>query len=76
MNQNQQTCIILLAKFPIHGYGKNPFCSRHLGMEGAVHMARKLLLHSIEQAVATGFTVERCVTPAPTDLMLANAWFA
>ncbi|MCG3871571.1 TIGR04282 family arsenosugar biosynthesis glycosyltransferase [Psychrobacter sp. Ps7] len=38
-----------------------------LGIEGAAQMAHKLLLHSIEQAVATGFTVELCVSPAPTD---------
>ena len=38
-----------------------------LGIEGAAQMGHKLLLHSIEQAVATGFTVELCVSPAPTD---------
>ena len=38
-----------------------------LGIEGAAQMAHKLLLHSIEQAVATGFTIELCVSPAPTD---------
>ncbi|MGP4971137.1 TIGR04282 family arsenosugar biosynthesis glycosyltransferase [Psychrobacter aquimaris] len=66
MNQNQQTCIILFAKFPAQGRVKTRL-QPALGMEGAVHMARKLLLHSIEQAVATGFTVELCVSPAPTD---------
>ena len=66
MNQNQQTCIILFAKFPAQGRVKTRL-QPALGMEGAVQMARKLLLHSIEQAVATGFTVELCVSPAPTD---------
>lgn len=38
-----------------------------LGVEGAVHMVRKLLLHSLEQAFVKGFTVELCVSLAPTD---------
>ena len=66
MNQNQQTCIILFAKFPAQGMAKTRL-QPALGIEGAAQMARRLLLHSIEQAVATGFTVELCVSPAPTD---------
>ena len=66
MNQNQQTCIILFAKFPAQGMAKTRL-QPALGIEGATQMAHKLLLHSIEQAVATGFTVELCVSPAPTD---------
>ncbi|WP_372886581.1 TIGR04282 family arsenosugar biosynthesis glycosyltransferase [Psychrobacter sp.] len=66
MNQNQQTCIILFAKFPAQGMAKTRL-QPALGIEGAAQMARKLLLHSIEQAIATGFTVELCVSPAPTD---------
>ena len=66
MNQNQQTCIILFAKFPAQGMAKTRL-QPALGIEGAAQMAHKLLLHSIEQAVATGFTVELCVSPAPTD---------
>ncbi|WP_201534728.1 TIGR04282 family arsenosugar biosynthesis glycosyltransferase [Psychrobacter immobilis] len=66
MNQKLQTCIILFAKFPAQGMAKTRL-QPALGIEGAAQMARKLLLHSIEQAVATGFTVELCVSPAPTD---------
>lgn len=66
MNQNQQTCIVLFAKFPAQGMAKTRL-QPALGIEGAAQMAHKLLLHSIEQAVATGFTVELCVSPAPTD---------
>ena len=65
MNQNQQTCIILFAKFPAQGMAKTRL-QPALGIEGAAQMAHKLLLHSIEQAVATGFTIELCVSPAPT----------
>ena len=66
MNQKPQTCIILFAKFPAQGMAKTRL-QPALGVEGAAQMARRLLLHSIEQAVATGFTVELCVSPAPTD---------
>lgn len=66
MNQNQHTCIIIFAKFPAQGMAKTRL-QPALGIEGAAQMARRLLLHSIEQAVATGFTVELCVSPAPTD---------
>ncbi|MGP5213347.1 TIGR04282 family arsenosugar biosynthesis glycosyltransferase [Psychrobacter immobilis] len=66
MNKKSQTCIILFAKFPAQGMAKTRL-QPALGIEGAAQMAHKLLLHSIEQAVATGFTVELCVSPAPTD---------
>ena len=65
MNKKSQTCIILFAKFPAQGMAKTRL-QPALGIEGAAQMAHKLLLHSIEQAVATGFTVELCVSPAPT----------
>ena len=60
------TVIILFAKFPAHGVAKTRL-QPALGIEGASKMAKQLLLYSIEQAVATGFTVELCVTPDPTD---------
>ncbi len=66
MNKKSQTFIILFAKFPAQGMAKTRL-QPALGIEGAAQMAHKLLLHSIEQAVATGFTVELCVSPAPTD---------
>ena len=66
MTQEPQTCIIIFAKFPAHGMAKTRL-QPALGTEGAAQMARKLLLHSIEQAVATGFSVELCVSPAPSD---------
>ena len=66
MNQNQQTCIILFAKFPAQGMAKTRL-QPALGIDGAARMARQLLLHSIEQAVATGFSIELCVSPAPSD---------
>ena len=45
-------------------------CSQHWvfgKQDDAAHMARRLLLHSIEQALASDFAVELCVSPAPTD---------
>ena len=63
----KQTCIIIFAKFPAQGMAKTRL-QPALGIEGAVRMARQLLLHSVEQALASGFSVEMCVGPAPTDL--------
>ncbi len=63
----KQTCIIIFAKFPAQGMAKTRL-QPALGIEGAVRMARQLLLHSVEQALASGFSVEMCVSPAPTDL--------
>ncbi|WP_348548674.1 TIGR04282 family arsenosugar biosynthesis glycosyltransferase [Psychrobacter sp. KFRI-CH2-11] len=66
MNQNSSTCIIIFAKFPAAGKAKTRL-QPELGVAGAARMARKLLLHSTRQARATGFTVELCVSPAPSD---------
>lgn len=60
------TLIIIFAKFPAKGMAKTRL-QPALGIEGAAKMARQLLLHSVEQALATGYTVEMCVSPAPTD---------
>lgn len=60
------TCIILFAKFPAKGRAKTRL-QPALGIDGAAQMARRLLLHSIEQALGSGFRVQLCVSPAPTD---------
>lgn len=67
MNKKQTCIIIIFAKFPAQGMAKTRL-QPALGIEGAVRMARQLLLHSVEQALASGFSVEMCVSPAPTDL--------
>ena len=61
------TLIIIFAKFPTRGMAKTRL-QPALGLEGASLIAKQLLLHSVEQALATGFSVELCVSPAPTDL--------
>ncbi len=66
MNNKQQACIIIFAKFPAQGMAKTRL-QPALGVDGAARMARQLLLHSIKQALATGFTVELCVSPALAD---------
>lgn len=66
MNQKSQTCIIIFAKFPAEGMAKTRL-QPALGINGAAEMARQLLLHSVEQAQASGFAVEMCVSPAPSD---------
>ena len=64
--REQTTCVILFAKYPARDKAKTRL-QPALGVDGAADMARQLLLHSIEQAVATDFAVELCVNPAPAD---------
>ncbi len=64
--RQQDTCIILFAKYPAPNKAKTRL-QPALGVDGAARMARQLLLHSIEQTIDTGFSVELCVSPAPTD---------
>ncbi|GAF52937.1 TIGR04282 family arsenosugar biosynthesis glycosyltransferase [Psychrobacter sp. JCM 18900] len=64
--RQQDTCIILFAKYPAPNKAKTRL-QPALGVDGAARMARQLLLHSIEQAIDTGFSVELCMSPAPTD---------
>lgn len=64
--RQQDTCIILFAKYPAPNKAKTRL-QPALGVDGAARMARQLLLHSIEQAIDTGFSVELCVSPAPKD---------
>lgn len=63
---NNNTCVIIFAKYPASGMAKTRL-QPALGIDGTARMARKLLLHSIEQAMAAGFVVNLCVSPAPTD---------
>lgn len=60
------TLIIIFAKFPARGMAKTRL-QPALGLEGASLVAKQLLLHSVEQALASGFSVELCVSPAPND---------
>ena len=60
------TLIIIFAKFPASGMAKTRL-QPALGLEGASLIAKQLLLHSAEQAVATGLSVELCVSPALHD---------
>lgn len=62
----KNTCVIIVAKYPALGMAKTRL-QPALGINGAAQMARRLLLHSVEQAVATDYVVELCVSPAPTD---------
>jgi len=64
--RQQDTCILLFAKYPARNKAKTRL-QPALGIDGAACMARQLLLHSIDQAIDTGFSVELCVSPAPTD---------
>jgi rSAM/selenodomain-associated transferase 1 len=65
-DSNQNTCVIIFAKYPTPGMAKTRL-QPALGVDGTAQMARRLLLHSVEQAVATNYLVELCVSPAPND---------
>lgn len=65
-NSSPRTRIIIFAKYPQAGKAKTRL-QPALGAIGSEQMARKLLLHTISQALATGFTVELCVSPPPSD---------
>ena len=64
--RKQTTCVILFAKYPARDKAKTRL-QPALGVDGAADVARQLLLHSVEQAVATDLAIELCVSPAPTD---------
>ncbi|MEZ7502549.1 TIGR04282 family arsenosugar biosynthesis glycosyltransferase [Psychrobacter sp. Arc29] len=64
--KEQPTCVILFAKYPARDKAKTRL-QPALGIDGAADMARQLLLHSVEQAVASDFAIELCVSPAPMD---------
>jgi rSAM/selenodomain-associated transferase 1 len=61
------TRIIVMAKAPVAGLAKTRLIAA-LGAEGTAALARRMLVHALQQAVAAGVgPVELCVTPAPTD---------
>jgi rSAM/selenodomain-associated transferase 1 len=61
------TRIIVIAKAPLAGFAKTRLIPA-LGTEAAVALARRMLLHALQQATAAAVgPVELCVTPAPSD---------
>lgn len=67
---NATTRIVVFAKAPLAGYAKTRLIPV-LGAEKAARLARRMLLHTVEQARAAAVgPVELCVTPQPFD----SAW--
>jgi rSAM/selenodomain-associated transferase 1 len=60
------TRIVVFAKAPRAGFVKTRLIPA-LGAEGAATLARALLNHTLDQALASGATVELCMSPAPSD---------
>lgn len=61
------TRIIVIAKAPLAGFAKTRLIPV-LGVEAAAALARRMLLHALQQASAAAVgPVELCVTPAPSD---------
>ncbi len=62
--------IVIMAKAPVAGFAKTRLIPA-LGAEGAAELAKKMLLHTVETALASKLgTVEVCATPDPSD----SAW--
>lgn len=59
--------ILIFAKAPVAGLAKTRLIPS-LGAQGAAELARRMLSHTLEQAVLADVgPVELCVTPAPAD---------
>ncbi|MBA5604196.1 TIGR04282 family arsenosugar biosynthesis glycosyltransferase [Duganella sp. FT3S] len=64
--------IVVIAKAPLPGLAKTRLIPA-LGAEGAARLARAMLLHTLEAALAARVgTVELCVTPDPGDAAWAT----
>jgi rSAM/selenodomain-associated transferase 1 len=61
------TRIVIFAKAPLAGHAKTRLAPV-LGAEGAAQLARRMLLHTVQEALAAAVgPVELCVTPSPSD---------
>lgn len=61
------TRIVIFAKAPVAGLAKTRLIPA-LGAEGAAGLARRMLLHTLQEASAAAVgPVELCVTPRPSD---------
>jgi rSAM/selenodomain-associated transferase 1 len=59
--------IVIFAKAPQAGFAKTRLIAA-LGAQGAADLARRMLTHTLQTALAAGLgPVELCVTPAPCD---------
>ena len=61
------TRIVIFAKAPVAGFAKTRLIPA-LGAQTAARLARRMLLHTLQEARAAGVgPVELCVTPHPSD---------
>lgn len=61
------TRVVIIAKAPIPGFAKTRLIPA-LGAEGAAQLARRMLEHAVQIALAADIgPVEMCVTPEPND---------
>lgn len=64
--------IVIMAKAPVAGFAKTRLIPA-LGAQGAAKLAKKMLLHTVETALASKLgIVEICATPDPTDSVWQN----
>lgn len=61
------TRIVIFAKAPVAGFAKTRLVPV-LGAETAARLARRMLLHTVQEAIAAALgPVELCVTPSPSN---------
>ena len=61
------TRIVVFAKAPLAGLAKTRLIPA-LGAKGAADLARDMLIHTLDQALAAGVqAIELCMSPAPSD---------
>ena len=64
INTSRARRIVIFAKAPLPGYAKTRLIPA-LGLDGSAQLARRLLMHTIEQALAANIgPVELCVSPS------------
>jgi uncharacterized protein len=64
--------IVVIAKAPVAGFAKTRLIPA-LGAEGAAELAKKMLRHTLETALASKLgPVEVCATPDPADTVWLN----
>ena len=61
------TRVVVFAKAPVAGFAKTRLIPA-IGAEGAANLARGMLTHTLDQALAAGVqAVELCMSPEPAD---------
>jgi len=70
-NAGRGTRVVVFAKAPQPGVAKTRLIPA-LGAQGAASLARRMLAHTLKQALAAKLPVELCMSPGPEDPLWAD----